>query len=333
MNQRIISIHVLREEDDFSTAASLRIGCYFYPRPPRGGRPYDEYQAAGGSLISIHVLREEDDSHAYKDYAAIIAFLSTSSARRTTPSPSPARRRMRHFYPRPPRGGRPACIFCGSVCGYFYPRPPRGGRLWLFWWQFHSQAISIHVLREEDDVYKPTASCDKIAISIHVLREEDDLVLILAGLAAGIFLSTSSARRTTQRPPPARCNIPISIHVLRKEDDGAHRFDGSRRKRFLSTSSARRTTTAYQQTAFSVSYFYPRPPQGGRPVSWHFDRFSITFLSTSSARRTTSSALKISPAPVGFLSTSSARRTTAGVARQRQRLRISIHVLRKEDDF
>ena len=57
----------------------------------------------------------------------------------------------KHFYPRPPRGGRPQAegaggtrptisihalreegdrdfFFFGGFLGYFYPRPPRGGR-------------------------------------------------------------------------------------------------------------------------------------------------------------------------------------------------------------
>ena len=57
---------------------------YFYPRPPRGGRP-----AVAVSVTSIFL------------------FLSTPSARRATTV------RMRfstcswNFYPRPPRGGRP----------------------------------------------------------------------------------------------------------------------------------------------------------------------------------------------------------------------------------
>ena len=34
-----ISIHVLREEDDGSFVCVKKDACYFYPRPPRGGRP------------------------------------------------------------------------------------------------------------------------------------------------------------------------------------------------------------------------------------------------------------------------------------------------------
>ena len=34
-----ISIHALREEGDPPTKAGDRLARYFYPRPPRGGRP------------------------------------------------------------------------------------------------------------------------------------------------------------------------------------------------------------------------------------------------------------------------------------------------------
>ena len=57
---------------------------YFYPRPPRGGRPALWPMAHPTYSISIHALREEGDG--------------------TLPgAPSFAE----YFYPRPPRGGRP----------------------------------------------------------------------------------------------------------------------------------------------------------------------------------------------------------------------------------
>ena len=79
---------------------------YFYPRPPRGGRP-------GTSFFSI-MLRE---------------FLSTPSARRATWRNHRKGWDRIYFYPRPPRGGRPCCpgVVANSI-KYFYPRPPRGGR-------------------------------------------------------------------------------------------------------------------------------------------------------------------------------------------------------------
>ena len=80
-----ISIHALREEGDVGGGLRRMNGIYFYPRPPRGGRPQRQEQdqtggqdfyprpPRGGRLtiffhnsppykISIHALREEGDS-------------------------------------------------------------------------------------------------------------------------------------------------------------------------------------------------------------------------------------------------------------------------------
>ena len=80
------------------------------------------------AMISIHALREEGDVT-----ASAMSF------------------RTRNFYPRPPRGGRPAAL---------RPATPE------HW-------ISIHALREEGDAdwLETTTHC---AISIHALREEGD---------------------------------------------------------------------------------------------------------------------------------------------------------------
>ena len=146
--------------------------------------------------------------------------------------------------------------------------------------------ISIHVLREEDDLAELSAPAHtnhfyprpprggrqalvlgkllELDISIHVLREEDDRQYGAAGSRFQTFLSTSSARRTTSRLRQATFRIS-----------------------FLSTSSARRTTffpvlrTQWLEISIHVlreeddtealSYvevlynFYPRPPRGGRP--------------------------------------------------------------------
>ena len=79
-----ISIHALREEGDqlplnvrqafgifLSTPSARRatgrrkckahISLDFYPRPPRGGRPWTLFTVAVTVLISIHALREEGD--------------------------------------------------------------------------------------------------------------------------------------------------------------------------------------------------------------------------------------------------------------------------------
>ena len=78
-----ISIHALREEGDAVQHRQAAAPHYFYPRPPRGGRPPDCWEA------------QSDET-----------FLSTPSARRATFSCPPVRRGPCDFYPRPPRGGR-----------------------------------------------------------------------------------------------------------------------------------------------------------------------------------------------------------------------------------
>ena len=59
---KVISIHALREEgDNRQLLQTSSVFHYFYPRPPRGGRPGAESGHAGSTEISIHALREEGD--------------------------------------------------------------------------------------------------------------------------------------------------------------------------------------------------------------------------------------------------------------------------------
>ena len=154
---RIISIHALREEGDYINGAFVPIkqeflstpsarratqrhgppwqrAFYFYPRPPRGGRPSFRTFFTAGAI-----------------------FLSTPSARRATTLPKLLPEMGFNFYPRPPRGGR--------------HEPPRY-QLWLSCISIHalreegdqvlrarghlSNGISIHALREEGD---PRTNC------------------------------------------------------------------------------------------------------------------------------------------------------------------------------
>ena len=192
--RQYISIHALREEGDL-------IGVLHAPEPQISIHALrEEGDVAGrrGQLlhrISIHALREEGDRR---------------RERRTT--------RSRDFYPRPPRGGRPA-----------------GGL-----GSFHGRQISIHALREEGDA-AVNDLLQRHNISIHALREEGDPFrhrservkedfyprpprggrhqTTLTAEMYRKFLSTPSARRAT-RARPSRENRPeISIHALREEGD------------------------------------------------------------------------------------------------------------------
>ena len=127
-----------------------RPAAYFYPRPPRGGRPRWSRPQRQRSPISIHALCEEGDEcpdvlpvaflisiHALREEGDSLSLLALSS--------------VMDFYPRPPRGGRPAASMTTKPLCYFYPRPPRGGRRFLFSSMCSPFSISIHALREEGD--------------------------------------------------------------------------------------------------------------------------------------------------------------------------------------
>ena len=126
----------------------------------------------------------------------MMVFLSTPSARRATSSACRPADAGRHFYPRPPRGGRPG--------GMPNPRAVK--------------EISIHALREEGDQRRRFPR-GVVGISIHALREEGDkhtkrtagsvwhfyprpprggrLGQHTEGGGRFLFLSTPSARRAT----------------------------------------------------------------------------------------------------------------------------------------
>ena len=104
-----ISIHALREEGDCRVPIMGTAKKNFYPRPPRGGRRCQAAARVTILWISIHALREEGDR-----CSPMIAtrggkpFLSTPSARRATREwQENMSSTAYHFYPRPPRGGRP----------------------------------------------------------------------------------------------------------------------------------------------------------------------------------------------------------------------------------
>ena len=80
------------------------------------------------------------------------------------------------------------------------------------------------------------------------------------------------------------------------------------------------------------SDFYPRPPRGGRHCAIAVRAQGIQFLSTPSARRATGRVC-FRVAPYGFLSTPSARRATWWPHPPSRRCQISIHALREEGDL
>ena len=215
--------------------------------------------------ISIHALLAEGDHHLYTTH-----------------------HQRKHFYPRPPCGGRLRAIlvFNGRTVN-FYPRPPCGGRRDVRASRYAAFRISIHALLAEGDTHAETQVHQLAPISIHALLAEGDRRAMskkkrkvnfyprppCGGRPFGLKSSTPDRYYFYPRPPcggrlPALRYCPmcfqISIHALLAEGDNEFAGICAPAGKFLSTPSLRRATR----------HLYSRPslPQ---------------FLSTPSLRRAT----------------------------------------------
>ena len=170
-------------------------GKYFYPRPPRGGRPYLLPWQRRGLCISIHALREEGDWSNWLPWWN-----------------SP------YFYPRPPRGGRPICRRIYHTSVEFLSTPSARRATIQFFVPFRFYAISIHALREEGDI-RARASWYSSSHFYPRPPRGGRLKPVQCQLHLSIFLSTPSARRATMTPLGLQKALSISIHALREEGD------------------------------------------------------------------------------------------------------------------
>ena len=127
---------------------------------------------------------------------ASFKFLSTPSARRATATTGSSLSRIGHFYPRPPRGGRPSSALCSCCHALFLSTPSARRATARRYAHGLGSAISIHALREEGDDAQ-SGGKDMGFISIHALREEGDRCDDVHLKERYIFLSTPSARRAT----------------------------------------------------------------------------------------------------------------------------------------
>ncbi len=326
-----ISIHALREEGDARTRAIMcltftflstpsarrattayqRQTCSdtdFYPRPPRGGRPFVSLvdKAANKFLstpsarratsrarlfdgredISIHALREEGDN----------SFQCSQSSRLD-------------FYPRPPRGGRLRLPWCRCSVADFYPRPPRGGRLTSALPSPQKAGISIHALREEGDRKRHWT----VGTDPDFYPRPPRGGRLHLDFRCFCFFSDFYPR-----PPRGGRPLPvfpedsvwcISIHALREEGDSFFALSATGNAAFLSTPSARRATPTIQRSGCVASISIHALREEG-DVGAAIARHGVTqFLSTPSARRATAS-VGFAVAVSRFLSTPSARRAT-----------------------
>ena len=282
-----ISIHALREEGDAGASRSERPQWYFYPRPPRGGRPL---RSAASYLSSDFYPRPPRGGRQQgtKKAESEELFLSTPSARRATyqsvktgfsgtisihalreegDRASTARRLSFMQFLSTPSARRATFPTSASALSrhHFYPRPPRGGRRKSLRTSSIPQKISIHALREEGDEQGHGRSNARPDFYPRPPRGGRHMAFRKKAFANEIFLSTPSARRATLIPPSLSSQGAQNFYP-RPPRGGRHKCRNPEKR---------------------PSDFYPRPPRGGRPSAAQGENRPKIFLSTPSARRAT----------------------------------------------
>ena len=149
---------------------------------------------------------------------AVSEFLSTPSARRATPSRPPHRRSPAISIHALREEGDNYGSEGDRTAYHFYPRPPRGGRPGLRCHLPGRRRISIHALREEGD-NKATHAHHPAGVFLSTPSARRATSAAVDAHNGAEFLSTPSARRATNHAGPFVCPEAISIHALREEGD------------------------------------------------------------------------------------------------------------------
>ena len=118
-----ISIHALREEGDENRGGRCCGPSYFNPRPPRGGRPFPSTSDSMPCRFQSTPSARRATVDAGKATIMANLFQSTPSARRATSSFPSALEPLKHFNPRPPRGGRLVDLLAGHALRQFQSTP------------------------------------------------------------------------------------------------------------------------------------------------------------------------------------------------------------------
>ena len=191
--------------------------------------------------ISIHALREEGDGPAQRLAAG-----------------------KPHFYPRPPRGGRPgddAGNILDIILFLSTPSARRATRRNPAPQPRAERFLSTPSARRATTKNQPFRA-KKLFLSTPSARRAT--FSPVGNTSNSAFLSTPSARRATGCHCDAAGFGAISIHALREEGDISSSDWPPPEMLFLSTPSARRATVSCRALFSGSMDFYPRPPRGGR---------------------------------------------------------------------
>ena len=173
-----------------------------------------------------------------------------------------------YFYPRPPGGGRPYHKRREMSIGfYFYPRPPGGGR-----------PLAAPYRSGSSDFYPRPPGGGRRGKPV------------FAGFKLDKFLSTPSGWRATVKNLARAFNMSISIHALRVEGDRWWRKLFNQKSISIHALRVEGDKNGSGDRGDERD-FYPRPPGGGRLVSFASRAFGVGFLSTPSGWRATTCSM------------------------------------------
>ena len=268
---------------DAEEAGTMKMN--FYPRPPRGGRRDHRRRPCPAKHISIHALREEGDPQGIRIHRG--PRISIHALREEGDDfPGRALRRLDISIHALREEGDPSSRTPSSRSSRFLSTPSARRATGAARRPLKGEGISIHALREEGDLCRSVVSRRKVRflstpsarrateisyddeqemeISIHALREEGDSYFLAQAGLSKIFLSTPSARRATTRGGDAQHRQGQFLSTPSARRATSTSVSLPRAKEFLSTPSARRATRSPPSPVSCKTYFYPRPPRGGR---------------------------------------------------------------------
>ena len=216
----------------------------FYPRPPRGGRPWPSGSRSSSSAYFYPRPPRGGRPVKFGGTSYFDGFLPTPSARRATRSSTRAWHSMADFY----------------------PRPPRGGRHDVLWAEIAKWMISTHALREEGDTLRPPRWPKRADFYPRPPR---------GGRRRPLWSRTGPCGHFYPRPPrggrprllpvmprPSKfLPTPSARRATRHCRAGSHWADN-----FYPRPPRGGRLHSQRRAAFSSRYFYPRPPRGGRPA-------------------------------------------------------------------
>ena len=192
---KLISICTLREEGDPRRKSRSNLWSIFLSTPSARRATAAAECASGVRHISIQALREEGDQTTVSIRMDNDLFLSTPSARRATKAavgrcglslflstPSARRATARcwttpwrtlHFYPRPPRGGRPLSA-SASLMAFVFLSTPSARRATGCRWALSRASRFLSTPSARRATTSVPLCLSETCISIHALREEGD---------------------------------------------------------------------------------------------------------------------------------------------------------------